>query len=203
MLLKAIKIVMPEIERDVNDKLKEFEKNFNLPPEQKFLELCFCILVANNAVEKTHETWKKIGAKFLYLSEDELGNALKNAGYRFYNVRAKYIVEARWVIDKIDFIIRLSNPREWLVKHVKGIGWKEASHFLRNLGFKDYAILDRHVLKLLKQHKPVDFVTSSLTKKIYLEIEEKLRGISNMLGITLAELDLYLFYLDTKKICIR
>jgi len=40
----------------------------------------------------------------------------------------------------------------------------------------------------------------NLTKKRYLEIEERLRKIGNKLKLTLAELDLYLWYMETGKI---
>ncbi|GAJ17855.1 unnamed protein product, partial [marine sediment metagenome] len=29
--------------------------------------------------------------------------------------------------------------REWVVKNFKGLGYKEASHFLRNIGYKNFA----------------------------------------------------------------
>ena len=49
--------------------------------------------------------------------------------------------------------------REWLVHNVKGIGYKEAGHFSRNIGFtQDLAILDRHILKNLKKLEPIDGV---------------------------------------------
>jgi len=87
-----------------------------------------------------------------------------------------------------------------LVENIKGIGLKESSHFLRNLGFENFAIVDRHVLKILKEREVIDKIPKTLTKKRYLEIEEKLKNIAKSLNLNLAELDLYLFYLDTKKI---
>ena len=92
-----------------------------------------------------------------------------------------------------------SSIREWLVKNIKGIGWKEASHFLRNMGFQNFAILDRHVLRVLNSYKILDGILP-LTRKNYLEIERKLKRIADRLNISLAELDLHLFYIDTKKI---
>lgn len=205
-LVEKIENLKTKIGNKVNSRLKEFEKNFDANPKQKFLELCFCILVANAPVEKTQVTWEKINEGFISLPEDELKEKLRVFGYRFYNKRASYIVSARKFIKEIDFILRGKRDweiREWLVKNIKGIGWKEASHFLRNLGFKNFALLDRHVLKVLKEHKIINKIPSTLSKKEYLEIERKLRNIAKSLNITLAELDLYLFYLDTKKICTR
>lgn len=200
-LVRKIKIAKRKVGKQVKKKLKNFEKNICLTPEEKFLELCFCILVANMSVEKTLDVWKKVGKGFLFLPENKLREKLKKLGYRFYN-RAEFIVSARKIMKELEVAIAGENPREWLVKNVKGIGWKEASHFLRNLGFKDFAILDRHVLKLLEENKIIT-KPKSLTKSFYLETEEKLRNIARKLDISLAELDLYLFYLDTGKICER
>jgi len=205
-LANELKNLKKEIGKEVENKLKEFEKNFSLPPEQKFLELCFCILVANSSMEKTLEIWKKIGTGFLNLTEHDLKEKLKNFGYRFYNKRTEYIVETRKLIPKMEQILKNKVEeviREWLVKNVKGVGWKEASHFLRNLGFKNFAILDRHVLRILYENKVIKEIPKTLTRKKYLEIEKKLEKIAKILKITQAELDLYLFYLDTKKICER
>jgi len=58
-LIREVKSL--KISREVNKKLKEFKKNFNIKPEQKFIELCFCILVANTSIEKTLQS----GEKFL------------------------------------------------------------------------------------------------------------------------------------------
>jgi N-glycosylase/DNA lyase len=195
-----------EVGKEVEKKLKEFEKNFSLPPKQKFLELCFCILVANNPLEKTLSVWNEINKGFLFLPANELKRKLKSLGYRFYNKRAEYIISARKLIKKIDFVLNSKEEeeiREWLVENVKGVGWKEASHFLRNLGFKNFAILDKHVLRILYQNKVIKKIPKTLTRRKYLEIEKKLEEIAKILKITQAELDLYLFYLDTKKICER
>jgi len=200
-LVRKIKAIKKKVGKQVEEKLREFEGNTRLTPEEKFLELCFCILVANMSLEKTLEVWRNIGKGFLFLSEDRLKEKLKELGYRFYN-RAEYIVADRKFIKDLDAAVASKNPREWLVKNVKGIGWKEASHFLRNLGFKDFAILDRHVLKILVENKIIA-KPKALTKTFYLETEEKLRKVAEKLGISLAELDLYLFYLDAGKVCER
>lgn len=71
------------------------------------------------------------------------------------------------------------------------------SHFLRNVGFTNVAILDRHVLAVLCAHKLIDEVPRSLTRRSYLKIEEKLRKFAQELNLSLGELDLYLWYMKT------
>jgi len=91
------------------------------------------------------------------------------------------------------------NLREWIVKNIKGIGYKEASHFLRNIGYDEYAIVDFHIVDLLVKHDIVE-KPKSMTKTKYLEIEEILKTIGNRVNLNMAELDLYLWYLETGKI---
>ena len=90
--------------------------------------------------------------------------------------------------------------REWLVENVKGLGYKEASHFLRNVGYKQLAILDRHILRLLEEDGFIEEVPKSLGRKRYLEIEKKFEGIAGKIGMTAAELDLYMWYMKTGKV---
>ncbi|MFX1600424.1 MAG: N-glycosylase, partial [Promethearchaeota archaeon] len=79
------------------------------------------------------------------------------------------------------------------------IGYKEASHFLRNIGYSNYAIIDFHIIDLLVQYNLIE-KPKTLTKTKYLKIEQVLKGIANKLNLNLAELDLYLWYLETGKI---
>ena len=89
--------------------------------------------------------------------------------------------------------------RKWLVKNIKGIGYKEASHFLRNIGFKNIGIIDFHIIDLLTRFRLIK-KPKTLGKKKYLEIEKTLKELSEKLNIGLAKLDLYLWYIETGKI---
>jgi N-glycosylase/DNA lyase len=203
---KVIEDLEQKIGENVKNGLKVFEKNRNLSKEEKFIELCFCILVANSSMEKTFKIWKDIGNDFLKISKEQLSKRLKELGYRFYNKRAEYIVEARNKVDLLEEILKSDNEieiREKLVENFKGIGWKEASHFLRNLGYNNFAIIDRHVIKTLKEFGFIEKIPKSLNKKNYLEIENKLRELANKLKMSLAELDFYLFYISSGKMPIK
>jgi N-glycosylase/DNA lyase len=205
-LKETIEKLKGEIGGEVKKALEEFKKNKNLTKESKFLEICFCILVANSSMEKTLRIWKEIGEGFLRLEKEKLAQKLKRLGYRFYNKRAEYIVEARSKIELLEELLKMKDEfkiREELVKNFKGIGWKEASHFLRNLGYKNFAILDRHVLRTVKKFGIIREIPRSLNKKAYFEIEERLREIAESLNISLAELDFYLFYLGSRKFPIK
>jgi len=123
--------------------------------------------------------------------------------HRIPKTRASYIISARKHSDSIKSIVEsYKDPkelREWLIKNIRGIGLKEASHFLRNIGYTELAILDFHILDLLARHGIIK-KPKTLTKSRYLRIEDKLREISKRVGLNMAELDLYLWYIETGKI---
>jgi N-glycosylase/DNA lyase len=190
-------------EKEAKAKLAEFVKNAELDADGKFVELCFCILVANTNLEKTKSAWEKIGDGFLYLDKKEISKRLKSHGYRFYNVRAKFIVEARDRKDEIERSFRIMNDetlRQWLHDNIKGLGWKESSHFLRNMGYRNFAILDTHVIGFMRRHGLIDHVPKTLSsKKTYFGLEKTLKDVSKALKVSMAELDMYMFYIDAGK----
>jgi len=192
--------------RSVDNSVKKIVKKriaeFNAVKEDEFFsELCFCLLTANFNAEKSVVIQSKLKNDFLISDEKMLSIKLRELGHRYPNTRAKFIVEARKKKGKIEKIRQLSDQeaRTWLVNNIKGIGMKEASHFLRNIGFKNLAIIDFHVIDLLVRYKLIK-KPKTLTKKKYLSIEKVLKKIAKELNITLAELDLYLWYLETGKI---
>jgi N-glycosylase/DNA lyase len=202
-LISEIKPVKGKTEKQVKKALRELRNNYNLSTEKMFIEMCFCIIVANSSIQKALRAYENIGDNFLKFNKQKLSQALKNYGVRFYNNKAKYIIYSRKLLKTIHRTISTTSDafyiRKWLVKNIKGLGYKEASHFLRNLGFTNFAILDRHILKILRDHKIIQGI-KTLTPRKYLETEQKLKKFADKLHINLAELDIYMFYLDTQKI---
>lgn len=182
-----------DVSKTVNQKTKEFRSFRKKCNNDIFKEMCFCLLTANFNAAGGIKIQDAINDDFLKLSEKQLASALKKHGHRFPNARANYICEARKSKDKMEL------SREWLIENIKGLGMKEASHFLRNIGFDDYAIIDFHIIDLLENHGIIER-PKTLTKNKYLEIEEKLREIARKTNLTLSELDMYLWYLETGKI---
>jgi len=85
-------------------------------------------------------------------------------------------------------------------KAIRGIGMVQASHFLRNIGFTGYAILDRNILGSLLEFGVIDDDKPPSTKKKYLEKENNMIEFSEKLNITIDELDLLLWYRKNNKI---
>ncbi len=203
-LIKSIEVLKSsEISEIINLRINEFSKIKNLGVNVIFRELCFCIMTANCGAEKCIEIHEKIGGKFNTLNELKLLGRFKEYGYRFPNIRSKFIIEARKskaeLKNKINSELNDNDLREWVVRNIKGIGYKEASHFLRNIGFTNYAIIDFHIIDLLVTHELID-KPKTLTKRKYLEIENILKNLADKLNLNLAELDLYLWFLETGKI---
>ena len=191
---------------EIKNRLKDFKDSYRKDDRHVFSELCFCILTpqaeaveCDKAIRKLEET----GLLFNGAPKD-ISPYLKSA--RFLNKKAEYIKGARQLFRKNgSFHIKdcidekdISKTREWIVENIKGIGYKEASHFLRNIGFgKDLAILDVHILKNLKDYGVINKIPKSLTKNEYLRIEDKVRDFCKKINIPMDELDVLLWSKET------
>ena len=193
----------------IRRKLREFEDALNQPDEKVFAELCFCICTPQSKATLCDEAITALERRNLLLNgtTDQIRPLLR--GVRFASRKARYIIKARGLFKrngKIRIKERLTSfddiyqLREWMAENVKGIGLKESSHFLRNVGLgKTLAILDRHILKNLKEFGIIGEV-KDLTKKRYLSIESKMRAFAEELNIPLEELDLLLWSRETGRV---
>jgi N-glycosylase/DNA lyase len=176
---------------EIKKRLKEFRKISK--DKDMFAELCFCILTPQSKAVHCDRAIKELRKSNLLFkgSISDIKSRLKGLA-RFHNKKAAYLVAARRVFNnrKLD--------RDWLVKNIKGLGYKEASHFLRNIGLgRDVAILDVHILRNLKKLGVIKKIPHSLTKKNYMEVEGKMRKFAERVKIPLEELDLLFWSLDT------
>ncbi len=202
-LVEQIKNINLDIKSKVNQRIKEFESFQNKNTEEWFSELCFCLLTANSKAQTAINIQNQLNYEGFYnLKEREISNVIKKNKHRFHNNKAKYIVEAR-KHRKIKDIIKNKEEKEsriWLVDNIKGLGYKEASHFLRNVGYKNLAILDRHILRSMKENNLIKSIPSTLNKKNYEEMEYKLHEVCTETNLSMAELDIYIWYLETNKV---
>ncbi len=166
-----------------------------------FPELCYCLMTANARADAAWKTQAECGKQLVCLPPALLAKTLLKNKVRFHNTKAKRICEARRLAPRLrEIVYSFKNgreAREWLVVNVKGLGWKEASHFLRNVGFSDVAIIDRHVLRLMRQAKLISKTPSTLNERNYLALETLLERETKRLKMSLAELDLYLWSHET------
>ncbi|HQP91402.1 MAG TPA: N-glycosylase/DNA lyase [Candidatus Omnitrophota bacterium] len=194
--------------REIDERLCDFKKLAKATEKKIFEELCFCLLTPGAKAENCKKIVKKLKKDGLLFSGNrkELWPYLKFA--RFYDQKASRLIAARETfkgkngiaIKKKVFCGDPKTVRLWLVNNVKGLGYKEASHFLRNIGKgEELAILDRHILKRLKNYRVIKEVPVSLTARRYLEIEAEMKKFSGKLGIPLSHLDLLFFSRATGK----
>jgi len=186
---------------DIKRRLEEFKQIWWQPEHKIFAELVFCLCTPQSKASICNSAVKKLEEQNLLLTGDEkqIAEVLSKTGVRFSNNKASYVVKAREYFMK-DGQIKIKPKintddirglREWLAENIPGLGMKEASHFLRNIGFgQDVAILDRHILRSLVDYGVVKEIPNTLTKQKYLEIEQKMREFSKKASISMDELDM-------------
>lgn len=168
-----------------------------------FEELCFCILTANTSAEMGMRAIDAVRNVLMSGSPGEMSKRLEGI-YRFNNVRPEYIAHTREHLkssinfrlkEKIQSFKDRNELRDFFAANpdIKGIGYKEASHFLRNIGFKGYAIIDKHIINSMFEFGVIEKPEKSKNRKEYMEMEEKLRDFSEKAGIGMDEMDLLLW----------
>jgi len=174
-----------------------------------FSELCFCLLTANSSAITGLRIQASLTARGLMrMDYREIEEVIAHHGHRFPAQRAARIVEARERWERVKPILLseedssrlrdlLSDPRSEF--KIRGLGYKEASHFLRNTGRRDVAIVDRHIYRFLVENKLYPQV-KTITPRRYRDMERTLEGICRELKTSQAELDLYIFFLKTGRI---
>jgi N-glycosylase/DNA lyase len=167
--------------------ISNFKKKKNL--EEIFYNLCFCILVPQTRFSTVLATIDVLKEKKFYeklFHPEEIAELIKHV--RFKNRKSIYLSD---LDDKIKpFWTTLETlqqdkgssrtKRSWMISNVRGMGMKSASHFLRNLGVEDLAIVDTHILK---------YFDIKDKKFNYLEVENRMRASARILGLTVAVLD--------------
>jgi len=188
----------PETRRRVEARIREFQAAQGEGDERWFEELVFCLLTANYSARGALACIAALneGDAIGEGSLEQLRACLEHR-HRFPNKRAEFIHKARAHRDDLKRTIT-SQPssraaRDWLVENITGLGMKEASHFLRNVGYLDLAIIDKHILTHMEEQGIIGERPKTLTRRRYLEYEEILIRVAGMLGMSLGMMDLYLW----------
>ena len=144
-------------------------------------------------------------------SENELQERARSHRLRFWRLRPSYIYHTREYLKGacgmrlLPLLRSFSCPqerRDFLARNraVKGLGYKEASHFLRNIGFRGYAILDMHIVNSLRELGVINASVKPTSRKGYLAIERKMARFAEEIGIDMDHLDLLLWSRKTGEI---
>lgn len=205
----------------IRNRLEEFQKIYNqsvswfyengkmilkpvsTPDDEKiFEELVFCICTANTSAVMGLKAVDALRGHLMHASLSEMAELLTDAGYRYPQKRPVYIIHAREFLkeqvgfdlkDHIDSLKDHEQRREWFVKNIKGLGYKEASHFLRNIGFKGYSILDKHIINSMHEFGFLEKPEPPKNPKRYLEIEQRFKEFARKMEVDMDELDLLLW----------
>jgi N-glycosylase/DNA lyase len=178
--------------------------------ERLFEELTFCIFTAGASARMGLRSVESVRPVLMRGSKQHIQRALTSR-HRFPNARAAYVFETREYLrahcglqlrEKLRSFKTADERRDFFAANraVRGLGYKEASHFLRNIGYRGYAILDKHLLARLTELGVIDSPRPPVTKNGYVAIEDKVKRFSESIGIDFDELDLLLWYTKTGEI---
>lgn len=189
--------------------------------EDIFYMLMFCLSVPQSKAIKVEEAIDELRKlKFFSkdLTESQIRDILRGKA-RFHNRKTDYLINAKaiffapnlisaryhinmppfWVYLKrcydkfLDGKDILLECRNWLAPVFKGMGNKESSHFLRNIGMGGLAILDVHILHGMHRRGLISEEKPQLTKTSYTEIEKTMLTYADKVGISIDELDFLLW----------
>jgi N-glycosylase/DNA lyase len=196
--------VYNERQSAIRERLQDFA---NIPPAHYFYELAFCILTPQSSAKNAEAVISELIRDNFYARGFDPTTYLRDARHyiRFHNVKSKRLLEVRERFDTIlpyltNTSLAAQEKRELLLANIKGVGMKETSHFLRNIGVRGLAILDRHILKHLLRLRVIPKIPTSLTTKRYLEIEKKWKRYAEQVQISMDELDLLFWSMETGEI---
>lgn len=208
---ESIKRTHRERKDAISSRLEEFRSIWkNADDEKLWEEMVFCFFTGGCSAKMGLRAISAVRPHLMTGDHEELMNALVGV-HRYPRARSRYVVQSREFLlahcnmrihSRLDSFTCPNERRDWLVKEkgIKGLGYKEASHFLRNIGLSGYAILDKHVLNCLAELKIIDDPKPPNTRSRYLSIESKLKQLASDLEIDFDEMDLVLWSMKTGEI---
>lgn len=203
--IREIKEIYETIEPDIERRISEFREVYEKGDKKAvFRELAFCILSSGTGPAIAEKSVKAIDDILLTGSESLLIERLE--GIHKYPDKGKYVHSTReYLSNNYDLELKQvlasiedrNKRRDFLAKNrdIKGIGYLQASHFLRNIGFAGYAILDKNILRSLYDLGVTGDTKPPTSGKRYQEKERLMKEFAEYLGIEFDHLDLLLWYL--------
>ena len=178
--------------------------------ERLWEELAYCIFTAGASARMGLRSIEAVGSLLRNGTREEMTLALTSV-HRYPRARPGYIVTTRDYLhqdcgmrirDRLESIADPIERRDWLAcePRIKGLRYKESSHFLRNIGLSGYAILDKHVLSSLAELGIIESPRPPSTRARYLETEHRMKQFALGLRIDFDELDLVLWSMKTGEI---
>jgi N-glycosylase/DNA lyase len=209
--VEAIRAAHRERRAAIRRRLDEFAEVWRTATDERLWEeLVFCIFTAGASARMGLRSVEAVRPLLASGTHDELAAALAGR-HRYPRSRSGYIVTTREHLaascamrlrERLESFTDAVERRDWLARTrgIKGLGYKESSHFLRNVGLRGYAILDKHVLRSLAELGVVETPDPPATRARYLAAEERLRDFARDVEIDFDELDLVLWSMKTGEV---
>jgi N-glycosylase/DNA lyase len=209
--VEELKKIYQQKRREIKAHLSEFaEVGRTATDERLFEELTFCIYTAGASARMGLRCVESVRPVLMNGSMRDIQRALEHK-HRWPDGRGAYVYETREYLrahcglrmrELLAGFDTSDGRRDFFAanKGVRGLGYKEGSHFLRNVGFRGYAILDKHILARLAEFGVIESPKPASTKKKYVALEEKMKLFAESIHIDFDELDLLLWYTKTGEI---
>jgi N-glycosylase/DNA lyase len=199
--------------KEIRARLREFRRVWQTASDGRLWEeMVYCIFTAGASARMGLRSVDALRPLLKTGAQAEMTKALVAAGaHRFPNARPGYVIVTRDYLEesfsmqlrrRLDSFRDPMERRDWLAREprIKGLGYKESSHFLRNIGFKGYGILDKHIVRCLCELKVIDSPKPPTSRGHYLETEDRMRRFAADTEIDFDELDLLLWSTRTGEI---
>jgi N-glycosylase/DNA lyase len=211
LTIAELKRAYREKSEEIRARLVEFKEVRSAASDERlFEELAFCIFTAAASARMGLRAVERVRPVLMTGSMRQIQRALSRT-HRWPRARGAFVYETREYLREScnlrirDLLAGLTDPqerRDFFASNrgIRGLAYKESSHFLRNIGYTGYAILDKHVLGRLLEFGITDSNKPPSTRSRYLETERRMRGFAGKIGIDFDELDLLLWYTKTGEI---
>lgn len=185
----------------VRARLAEFAA---VPSEEWFYECCFCLLTPQSSAVHADAVVRELKRLEFQRDGGDVLTVLRNPAMyiRFHNVKHARLHRLRDQWDNVKTVIMGEFPsaierRNTLARTVDGYGLKEASHLLRNIGFRGLAIVDRHFLTNLVRCGLFPTAPSVSSSSAYLAVERAYLDFCRAQRVDPDELDLVFWSEET------
>ncbi len=192
-----------ELKDDIARRLQDFRE---VPAGSYFYEMCYCMCTPQSKAKNAFIVQKKLEAMNFLEKGGNPAPILRDPAHyiRFHNQKAARLLELRAlfpdVMKILDCDVEQTEKRILIHKAVKGFGFKESSHFMRNIGYRGFAILDRHILRHMAECGVYKEIPSVSSLKSYIEVEKSFIRLAENAGIGPDELDILFWSYETGEI---
>ncbi|HMJ25690.1 MAG TPA: hypothetical protein VK475_07670 [Pyrinomonadaceae bacterium] len=213
LTIESLHVAYAARRKEIRARLREFRQVWQTASDERLWEeMVYCIFTAGASAKMGLRSVEALRPLLATGQQPAMTLALVAAGaHRFPNARPAYVVTTRDYLqsscsmrlrDRLESFRDPFERRDWLANEpgIKGLGYKESSHYLRNIGFKGYSILDKHIVRCLAELGVIDSPKPPATRHRYLETESRMRQFAASVGIDFDELDLVLWSIKTGEI---